>query len=63
MVAVCVCSNSRNDVPRVNGRGCYTLTRYILVGYSTVIYWRSPFVILGLLSLFCPFYSVLFCFM
>ena len=30
----------------------------ILVDSSTVIYWTSPFVILGVLGLFCGFYSI-----
>ena len=36
----------------------YTFTHYILVDSSTVISWRSPFVILGVSDLFCLFYSI-----
>ena len=34
------------------------LTHYILVDFSTVICWTSPFVILGMSGLFCNFYSI-----
>ena len=34
------------------------LTKCILVDSSTVICWMSPFVILGVTSLFCHFYSI-----
>ena len=37
----------------------YTLVHYIQVDPSTVIYWTSPFVILGMSGLFCRFYSIL----
>ena len=37
----------------------FTLTKCILVDSSTVICWMSPFVILGVSSLFCHFYSIL----
>ena len=35
----------------------FSLTHCILVDSSTVICWTSPFVILGVLHLFCCFYS------
>ena len=34
------------------------LTLYILVDFSTVLFWMSPFVILGVSGLFCSFYSI-----
>ena len=34
------------------------LTHCILVDSSTVVYWRSPFVILGVSDLFCYVYSI-----
>ena len=34
------------------------LTNCIPVDYSTVICWTSPFVILGVLGLFCHFYYI-----
>ena len=33
-------------------------TTCILVHYSAIIYWKSPFVVLGVLGLFCRFYSI-----
>ena len=36
----------------------FVLTHCILVGSSTVIFWTSTFVILGLSGLFCRFYSI-----
>ena len=40
--------------------GCHTLamTRFILVDFSTVIYWRSPFIIRGSSGLFYRFYII-----
>ena len=36
----------------------HSLTHCILVDSSVVICWMSPSVILGVLDLFCPFYSI-----
>ena len=36
----------------------FTLTHCILVDPFPVICWTSPFVILGMLGLFCHFYSI-----
>ena len=35
----------------------FIFTHCILVDSSTVIYWTGPLVIIGVLSLFCRFYS------
>ena len=45
------------DVP-VGESVIVLLTNCILVDSSTVICWTSPFVILGVLGLFCCFYSI-----
>ena len=37
---------------------CLCLTNCILVDSSTVIFWTSPFVILGVSVLFCRFYPI-----
>ena len=44
----------------VNAKGDYIkgLTHCILVDSSNVKCWTSPFVILGVSGLFCPFYSI-----
>ena len=36
----------------------YILTHCILVDFSTVICWMSPFVLVGMLGLFSSFYSI-----
>ena len=40
------------------GTPCGKLTHCILLDYSIVVCWWSPFVIEGLLGLFCCFYSI-----
>ena len=46
-------------VPPV-GRKLFPLTQCILVDYSTIVCWTSPFVILGVLGLFCHFYTIFY---
>ena len=41
-----------------SGWKIYFLTDCILVDSATVICWASPIVILGVLGLFCHFYSI-----